>query len=101
VLSSSAQEIVIMGNYSENLIWMDLEMTGLDPESERILEIATIITDSNLTIVAEGPVLTVKQSETLLENMDEWNTQHHSNSGLLERVRTEGVTESEAEQMTI
>lgn len=90
-----------MGNYSENLIWMDLEMTGLDPESERILEIATIITDSNLTIVAEGPVLTVKQSETLLENMDEWNTQHHSNSGLLERVRTEGVTESEAEQMTI
>ena len=90
-----------MGNYSENLIWMDLEMTGLDPESERILEIATIITDSNLAIVAEGPVLTVKQSETLLANMDEWNTEHHVNSGLLERVRNEGVTEQKAEQITL
>ncbi len=90
-----------MGNYSENLVWMDLEMTGLDPVSERILEIATIITDSNLTILAEGPVVIVKQSEMLLANMDEWNSEHHTNSGLLEKVRTEGVTELEAEQITI
>ena len=90
-----------MGNYSENLVWIDLEMTGLDPESERILEIATIITDSNLAILAEGPVVIVKQSETLLANMDEWNTEHHTSSGLVERVRTEGVTELEAERITM
>ena len=90
-----------MANYSENLVWMDLEMTGLDPESERILEIATIITDSSLNIVAEGPVVVVKQSEKLLASMDEWNTEHHTASGLVDRVRTEGVTEAEAEQVTI
>jgi len=90
-----------MGNYSENLVWMDMEMTGLDPESERILEIATIITDSSLAILAEGPVVTVKQSEALLTGMDEWNTEHHNDSGLVDRVRAEGVTESEAEQATL
>lgn len=90
-----------MGNYSENLVWMDLEMTGLDPELERILEIATIITDSNLNIVSQGPVIVVKQSEKLLASMDEWNTEHHTASGLVDRVRAEGVTESEAEQITM
>ncbi len=90
-----------MGNYSENLVWMDLEMTGLDPESERILEIATIITDSSLNIVSEGPTIVLKQSEKLLGSMDEWNTEHHTASGLVDRVRAEGVTESEAEQITI
>lgn len=90
-----------MRNYSENLVWMDLEMTGLDPEKERILEIATIITDSNLNIVAEGPVVVVKQNEKLLGDMDEWNSEHHAASGLLDRVRGEGVSEAEAEQITI
>jgi oligoribonuclease len=90
-----------MGKYSTNLVWMDLEMTGLEPETEGILEIATIITDSNLNILAEGPVVIVAQSETLLGNMDEWNTEHHTKSGLVGRVRKEGVAVSEAEKITI
>ncbi len=90
-----------MGKHSQNLVWMDLEMTGLDPESERILEIATIITDSNLNIIEEGPVAAIKQSESLLGAMDEWNTEHHQASGLINRVRTEGLSESEAEQITL
>jgi oligoribonuclease len=80
---------------------MDLEMTGLDPDVDRILEIATIITDSQLDIIAEGPVIVVKQSEELLAGMDEWNTEHHTDSGLVERVRNEGISESEAEQLTL
>ncbi len=90
-----------MGSYSENLVWMDLEMSGLDPESERILEIATIITNSDLVIIAEGPVVVVRQSEALLSEMDAWNTEHHTASGLVERIRAEGVTEAEAEQLTL
>jgi oligoribonuclease len=90
-----------MANYSENLVWMDLEMTGLDPESERILEIATIITDSSLNVVAEGPVVVVMQSEKLLASMDDWNTEHHTASGLVDRVRAQGVPEAEAEQVTL
>ena len=76
-------------------------MTGLDPEVDRILEIATIVTNSQLDIIAEGPVLVVKQSEALLAGMDEWNTEHHTNSGLVERVRNEGISEREAEQLTL
>lgn len=90
-----------MERYSENLVWMDLEMTGLDPEVERVLEIATIITDSNLNVVAEGPVVVVRQSEELLSNMDQWNTEHHTESGLIDRVREQGVSEDEAEQITL
>jgi oligoribonuclease len=90
-----------MGTNSQNLVWMDLEMTGLDPDVDRILEIATIITNSHLDILAEGPVVVVKQSEELLASMDEWNTEHHTNSGLVERVRNEGVSESDAEQLTL
>jgi oligoribonuclease len=84
-----------------NLVWMDLEMTGLDPESERIIEIATIVTTPDLTVIAEGPVLTIRQDEALLGAMDEWNTRHHTASGLLDRVRTEGVSEAEAEATTL
>ncbi len=87
--------------HSENLVWMDLEMTGLDPEKERIIEIATIITDSSLAILAEGPVIYVKQAPALLEGMDEWNTEHHTASGLVDLVRTEGVSEAEAEAKTL
>jgi len=90
-----------MGSYSENLIWMDLEMTGLDPEAERILEIATIVTDSSLNILEEGPVLVVVQSETLLAGMDDWNREHHTSSGLVDRVLSEGIAEADAEAQTI
>jgi len=82
---------------SKNLIWIDMEMTGLDPEKDRVLEIACIITDSELNEVAAGPVIAVKQPESILAGMDEWCTTHHTQSGLLDRVRTEGVTEEEAE----
>lgn len=90
-----------MGKYSENLIWMDLEMTGLDPECERIIEVATIVTDSTLNILEEGPVLVVKQDEALLERMDDWNREHHTRSGLVDRIRAEGITEKEAELATL
>ncbi len=76
-------------------------MTGLDPEQERILEIATIVTDGNLNLVAEGPVLYVKQSEALIDAMDEWNTEHHNASGLIDRVRESGVSERDAELQTL
>src|SRR5699024_10725211 len=73
-------------SYSENnLIWIDLEMTGLSPEDDRIIEIATLVTDHKLNILAEGPVLAVTQSEELLAGMDEWNTKQHGESGLVER----------------
>ena len=88
-------------SYSENLVWMDLEMTGLDPDKERIIEIATIITDSSLAILAEGPVIYVKQKQSLLDRMDEWNTKHHTASGLVELVKTQGVSEAEAEAQTL
>jgi oligoribonuclease len=86
---------------ADNLVWMDLEMTGLDPERERIIEIATIVTKPDLEVVAEGPVLAIRQDEALLAAMDEWNTRHHTASGLLARVRGEGVAEAEAEATTL
>jgi len=88
-------------SYSENLVWMDLEMTGLDPEHDRIIEIATIITDSSLKIIAEGPVLVIKQDQSLFDGMDEWNTTHHSESGLIDRIQEEGVSEEEAMSETL
>lgn len=90
-----------MSTNEENLIWIDLEMTGLDPEHDRIIEIATAITDKDLNPVAEGPVLAVHQEETLLAGMDEWNTKQHNGSGLVERVRHDSVDEASAEQATL
>jgi len=84
-----------------NLVWIDMEMTGLDPEQERIIEIATIVTDSNLNIVAEGPVFAVHQSNELLQAMDHWNTSHHNSSGLVDRVRASQVSEAVAEAKTL
>ena len=81
---------------NQNLIWVDLEMTGLDPEKERIIEIATIITDSNLTIVAEGPNLVIHQSKELMANMDDWNTNQHGSTGLTQAVHNSSVSEQEA-----
>ena len=85
----------------QNLVWIDLEMTGLDPEIERIIEIATIVTDSNLNILAEGPVFAIHQSNTLLAAMDQWNQTHHGQSGLIERVRQSEIKESDAQQATL
>ncbi|MGO1750604.1 MAG: oligoribonuclease [Marinobacter sp.] len=86
------------GNY---LVWIDLEMTGLDPEKERIIEMATIITDSELNLVAEGPVVAINQPDSLLEAMDEWCTKTHGESGLTRRVQESKTTAAEAEQQTI
>src|SRR5690554_3480303 len=80
------------------LIWIDLEMTGLDPETDRIIEMACIVTDAELNTVAEGPVIAVSQPEAVLERMDEWNKRTHGASGLTERVRASTVTEAEAER---
>lgn len=84
-----------------NLIWIDLEMTGLDPDQDRVIEIATIITDSNLEVLAEGPVVAIHQPDALLDGMDEWNTTHHTSSGLVDRVRASTHSESDAERVTI
>lgn len=86
---------------SSNLIWIDLEMTGLDPDNDLIIEIATIITDKNLNILAEGPVLAVHQSDSVIEGMDEWNQKHHGQSGLIERVKASTIDDTEAETQTI
>ncbi|KTD33303.1 oligoribonuclease [Legionella nautarum] len=86
---------------SNNLIWIDLEMTGLLPEKDRIIEMATIVTDAQLNILAEGPVFAIHQDEALLAGMDEWNTRQHNHSGLVKRVLESIVTEAEAERQTI
>jgi len=86
---------------SNNLIWIDLEMTGLDTQKDVIIEIATIVTDSQLNILAEGPVLAIHQSDAILSGMDEWNTRQHGKSGLIERVKTSSIDEAEAESQTI
>lgn len=83
------------------LVWMDLEMTGLDPEENVIIEIATLVTDGELSVIAEGPVLAVHQSEAELGKMDEWNRTHHGESGLVDRVRASTVDTAEAERRTL
>ncbi|MDQ2068416.1 oligoribonuclease [Natronospira bacteriovora] len=85
----------------DNLIWIDLEMTGLDTQQDHIIEIATIVTDKHLNTLAEGPVLAIHQAETVLNAMDEWNTRQHGESGLVERVRSSDVTVAEAERQTL
>ncbi len=85
----------------DNLVWMDLEMTGLDPERDVIIEIATIVTDGDLNIIAEGPVMAVHQPQILLDAMDEWNTRTHGNSGLTQRVQESETDTRAAELATI
>lgn len=85
----------------QNLIWIDLEMTGLEPETDRIIEIATIVTDEHLAASVEGPTIAIHQSEATLAAMDEWNTSHHGASGLTERVRASTITVAAAEAQTL
>jgi len=85
----------------KHLVWIDCEMTGLDPARDVLLEIATIITGYDLEIVDRGPVLAIKQSEARLKSMDAWNRRTHGKSGLIERVRTEGIRLAEAERLTL
>ncbi len=84
-----------------NLIWIDLEMTGLDPNTDKILEIATIVTDKNLEVIAEGPAMAIHQSDRVLAKMDEWCTKQHGSSGLTDRVKKSKITARKAEQLTL
>lgn len=84
-----------------NLVWIDLEMTGLNPEKEKIIEMATIVTDSELNLVAEGPVIAIHQPDSLLNAMDEWCTRTHGESGLTQRVKDSKISQREAELQTI
>jgi oligoribonuclease len=86
---------------TENLIWIDLEMTGLDTFNDVIIEIATVVTDKNLNKLAEGPVIAIHQPTSVLNAMDEWNQQHHGDSGLVERVKKSNYTAQQAESETI
>ncbi len=90
-----------MLNNKNNLIWIDLEMTGLDPEQDRIIEIATIVTNSNLTILSEGPVIAIHQSKQHLSLMDKWNVKTHTKSELIDRIKTSKYNEKKAELATI
>lgn len=90
-----------MAQDADNLIWIDLEMTGLDPDTDLIIEIATVVTDKNLNLLAEGPVLAVHQSDAALAAMDEWNQRHHGQSGLIQRVKESSISTADAESLTL
>jgi len=85
----------------DNLIWIDLEMTGLNPDQDKIIEIATVVTDAKLNIVAEGPVFAIHQPDEVLAGMDDWNTKQHGKSGLIARVRESNITLEQAQAETI
>ena len=89
---------MIMAQDPNNLIWIDMEMSGLNPDTDKIIEIAIVVTDSNLNTVAEAPVLVVHQSDAVLDAMDSWNKSTHAKSGLIDRVKASGLGESAAEE---
>jgi oligoribonuclease len=84
-----------------HLVWLDMEMTGLDPEKERIIEVAIVITDSNLETVAEGPTLVIHQSDEQLDGMDNWNKSTHGRTGLIDKVKASTLTEAQAEEQLL
>ena len=86
---------------ANNLIWIDLEMTGLEPQQDQIIEIATVVTDANLAILAQGPVIAIHQADEIMNSMDEWNTRHHGDSGLTSRVRNSNSSMADAERETL
>ena len=90
-----------MPHHPDNLIWIDLEMTGLDPSADRIIEIATVVTDKYLNVLEEGPVMAIHQPDDVLRGMDDWNTRQHAGSGLTERVRQSTLSAKEAEARTV
>ncbi len=90
-----------MAGKEQRLVWIDMEMTGLDPEKERIIELAAVITEPDLTLVAEGPVLVVHQSDELLNAMDKWNQSTHGKSGLIDKVKASSLTEADAESQML
>src|SRR5690606_34252452 len=97
---------VLMKEYSmaandQRLVWLDMEMTGLDPEKERIIEVAVVITEADLSFVAEGPVLVIHQSDALLDAMDSWNQSTHGKSGLIDKVKASTLTEEQAEEQLL
>ncbi|WP_428355793.1 oligoribonuclease [Methyloprofundus sp.] len=90
-----------MSQQQENLVWLDLEMTGLNPDTDRIIEVATIVTDKHLNVLATGPVIAVHQSDEVLAGMDDWNQEHHGKSGLITRVKASSLSEQETMQQTL
>jgi len=90
-----------MASPMDRLIWIDLEMTGLDSQRDSIIEVATVVTDASLAVLAEGPVIAVHQPDEILNSMDEWNTRQHGRSGLTDRVRQSQVTHAQAESRTL
>jgi oligoribonuclease len=88
-------------SHDERLVWLDMEMTGLDPDNDRIIEVALVVTDGNLVTLAEAPVYAIHQTDAVLAGMDNWNTATHARSGLTERVRTSTTTEAEVEEALI
>ncbi|OZI51284.1 oligoribonuclease [Bordetella genomosp. 4] len=90
-----------MAANENRLVWLDMEMTGLDPSKERIIEVAVVVTEPDLTIVAEGPVLVVHQPDSLLDAMDSWNKSTHGKSGLIDKVKASTLSEAQAEQMLL
>jgi len=90
-----------MAENAQRLVWVDMEMTGLDPDAERILEVATVVTEADLSLVAEAPVLVIHQSDTLLDAMDKWNKSTHAKSGLIDKVRASTLTEEQAQEQLL
>lgn len=98
---NTPNEKPLLAKSDQNLVWLDCEMTGLDPEKDRILEIAVIVTDAHLTQRIEGPVLVVHQSDDLLDSMDAWNKGTHGRSGLIDKVKASAISEEMAQLQTI